>query len=213
MTTMACVIASYGGNEWARLAADRALPSATDQTRKFDQLVIHHEPDGSLMSCRNAAATEVTSEYLVFLDADDELHPTFADAIDEAIEAHVTATPVARGFTPAVAYTAGRRRPPGRIWPRQNLHDGNWLVIGTVVPTAAFRAVGGFHDWPLYEDWCLWQRMERETGIEWVEVPDALYVAHANQQSRNRSPSRQAKLAAHHEIRRANYPELYEEER
>lgn len=209
MTTIACLIATYGGNEWLRLAADRALPSAGGQG--FDDIVMTHLPDGALHTARNEAADHAKADYIVFLDGDDELHPGFCDAMRAAID-EADDGRRAQGFTPAVTYVVGRRRPPARIWPRVDLRDGNWLVIGTVVPRAAFLAVGGFADWPLYEDWCLWQRLEKHAGVEWVEVPDALYVAHAQPDSRNRGPSRRAKLAAHDMIRRANFPELYEQQ-
>jgi hypothetical protein len=49
--------------------------------------------------------------------------------------------------SPATSTTAPRLPP-----------DGNWLVIGCVARTDLLREVGGFRDFPVYEDWDLWLR-------------------------------------------------------
>lgn len=203
--TISCVIASYGAHRWRQLALDRALPSTDGQG--FHEVVVRHDDSATLAQTRNAAAHAATGEWLLFLDADDELASGFGQAMSEAIKAEP-----ANGlllFTPAVCYTQGRRRPPARVWPRIDLRDGNYLVIGTLISRDLFETVGGFHEWKLYEDWCLWQRASRQ-GAEVVEVPDAVYVAHVDPRSRNRQPGRREREEIHHLIRRANYPELYE---
>lgn len=91
------------------------------------------------------------------------------------------------------------------IWPEMDLRLGNWLVIGTLVQRQVFVEVGGFREWPLYEDWCLWQRCWK-AGAEPVKVPDAVYVARVRGASRNRQPSRAEKLRIHGEIVAANFP-------
>ena len=79
------------------------------------------------------------------------------------------------------------------------------MVIGTLVQRAVFEEVGGFREWPIYEDWCLWQRCWLR-GAEPVEVPDAHYIARIMPSSRNRGPSRALKLKYHREISQANFP-------
>ena len=82
------------------------------------------------------------------------------------------------------------------------------MVIGTMISRAMFNEVGGFKDWPIYEDWCLWQRAVLAGAVP-VKVPDAVYVAHVTADSRNRSPRHDERTEVHHAIRRANYPDLY----
>lgn len=83
------------------------------------------------------------------------------------------------------------------------LRDGNWLVVGSVARTSLLLEVGGWRDWPLFEDWDLWARCWL-AGATFEAVPAAVYRAHASGNSRNRRPGRRQKLAAHQAIARAN---------
>jgi cellulose synthase/poly-beta-1,6-N-acetylglucosamine synthase-like glycosyltransferase len=76
--------------------------------------------------------------------------------------------------------------------------------------TELLRKVGGWRDWPLYEDWDLWLRCHL-AGATFEAIPRAIYRAHARVDSRNRAPDRAARLAAHEAIHRANVPEAHEE--
>jgi len=59
-------------------------------------------------------------------------------------------------------------------------------VIGTLVSTAMFTECQGFDpETPIYEDWQLWLRCERN-GARLVEVPEAVYVAPAQPRGRNK---------------------------
>jgi GT2 family glycosyltransferase len=77
------------------------------------------------------------------------------------------------------------------------------VVIGAAARTDALRAVGGFREWPMYEDWDLWLRVAK-AGHSFVNCPEAVYLATFNENSRNRAPSQEAKLEAHRSIARAN---------
>lgn len=202
------VIGTHGTQHWADLARDRARPSTEGQDGIVEALCVHTGADGTLAQARNAGAAQARGDWLVFLDADDELAPDFGTQIATAIDDHGDELAL---FTPAVQYVQGARRPTPKVWPTIDLRDGNYLVIGTAISRRLFHEIGGFKEWPLYEDWCLWQRAEN-AGAWVVEVPDAVYVAHVNANSRNRMPRRRERERIHHEIRRANHPELYEQE-
>jgi glycosyltransferase involved in cell wall biosynthesis len=79
VTTVSIVVATCGEDRWRHLAADRALPTAA--TQGADEVIGVHQPDGTVASSRNDGAQQATSEWLVFLDADDELAPGFVDAL------------------------------------------------------------------------------------------------------------------------------------
>lgn len=200
---LSVIVASYGDDSWLGLAETRACPSACAQ-EPHEVIVLHGTGGTSLAQTRNEAASRATGDWLVFLDADDELAPGYMGAMERALERHSVPADVL--LTPAVEYVPQGRRPrqAARIWPRKELREGNWIVIGTVLPRELFERVGGFREWPLYEDWCLWQRCEL-AGAEIVEVPRAVYVAYADAHSRNRAPARAVKLATHEAIVRANY--------
>jgi hypothetical protein len=115
-----------------------------------------------------------------------------------------------RLFTPAVAFTRSRRALyRGKIDLEQDIRDGNWLIIGTLVPAALFREVGGFREWPMFEDWDLWQRCAK-LGARVFKVPTALYIAYMIRRSRNRIARIPERDYWHQRIGHENFPDYYE---
>lgn len=195
------VVATFGSEEWAaegHRTSDRARASAGAFS-----VVNVHLVDGTLAEARNLGAEDASGDWLCFLDADDDLGPGYLEAMERAF---LLSSKEKALLAPAVAYVGRRgQRKPARIPPKVDLRHGNWLVIGTLVQREVFIEVGGFREWPIYEDWCLWQRCWK-AGAEPVEVPEAHYVARVRPESRNRGPSRAMKLRYHHEIAAANFP-------
>lgn len=118
----------------------------------------------------------------------------------------------AKLLAPAVQYvTTSGARHPARIPTKHHcggdIRRGSWLVIGTLVPRHVFHTVGGFRDYPLYEDWALFAACWK-AGCLIVEVPSAVYVAHMRQGSRNRGHDRQTRLDAHWRITADLFPDL-----
>jgi GT2 family glycosyltransferase len=179
-------IGTFGDDSWRKLALDRAAMSCE---RK-----VLHVHDENLMVARNRAAEKAQSEWLCFLDADDELAPGYFDAMEQG-------TADLRG--PSVQYVVrGMTRPP-KIWPPMDLTQGNYLVIGTLIRKEMFDEVGGFRDYPLYEDWDLWLRCHL-AGASIELLPEAVYIAHARSDSRNRAPDRATRLHWHKQIAQDN---------
>ena len=202
------LIGTYGDHAWRDLAMSRAVPSALRASTHRVSILPVHEPDGTLASARNHAASQARSRWLCFLDADDELGPGYLDAMTRAIDVNSRRDAL---YVPMVQYVRGRRAYAPRFPAEVPIEDGNWLVIGTVIPASAFKRVGGFEEWPLYEDWALFARIQK-LGIVPVRVPSATYIAHRRNGSRNHpTGGKRVKLAAHDSIRRAVFPELYEE--
>jgi GT2 family glycosyltransferase len=68
------------------------------------------------------------------------------------------------------------------------------MVIGTLVPRRIFEEVGGFDDWPIYEDWELWIRCV-EAGCALKTAVEAVYIVHERDGSRNnQSPEFQREI-------------------
>lgn len=195
------VCATFGSMEWAKLAWERAIPSA-EAVGVPAKRILHAHAD-TLHEARNAGLASVETKWVAFLDADDALEPGYFEYMNSA---------TADLRVPSVRYIrngrAGVPKMP-RVWGHEHdctadcLPEGNWLVIGTVARTELVQQVGGFNDFPLYEDWDLWVRCWK-AGATIEAVPNAVYRAHVRADSRNRAPAPDAKLAAHRAIARAN---------
>jgi glycosyltransferase involved in cell wall biosynthesis len=197
------VIASYGNEQWKQLAQRRAGVSAVASSAPH----VIWEHGSSLHEARNAGLARVDTEWVCFLDADDELEPGYFEAMEQGT-ADLRAPAVryvpwgfsitARGRPAAMPKVAGHQH----VCDASCLAEGNWLVVGTVARTEQVSAAGGFADWPVYEDYHLWAKMWL-SGATVEAVPQAVYRAHVRQASRNRgSMSAREKHRIHQEIAR-----------
>lgn len=173
------------------------MPSVDRQTLSAENLIWSHGPD--LQIARNTTAAAARSTWLCFLDADDELDEHYLEAMTTAIADGDTN----RLLQPATlgVYPDGREDPEPVLLPPKPLLEGNYLIIGTVVSAELFRRVGGFHDWPIWEDWDLWLRCWR-AGAAVQPVPEAVYRVHVNANGRNNGHDRATQLRIYEEIRR-----------
>ena len=171
------------------MAAVRAVPSAV--ASEPYEVLAEHQPDGTIATSRNALGEMASGDWLLYLDADDELAPGYLDAIQEA-HAHNPGSRVL--FTPAVRQVRkGRPAAPSFFDRGISLRADNWLVVGTVVHKDLFLEVGGFGDYPHgFEDFSLWSKCFR-AGAEVVKVPDAVYVYYFNPQSKHKQGWRNRK--------------------
>jgi hypothetical protein len=202
---LSILISTHGSEEWRRLALRRAVPSAENQGSH--EVLVLHEPKATLAEVRNANAEQATGDFLLYLDGDDELDPGFVEAISQA---HAELPPaVVPLLTPSVSYVRGMTRKQPKIWPEIDIRNGNWMIIGTVVPRDLVLSFGGFREYGWSEDWGFWA-MCMEAGATPVKVPEAIYVAHVNHKSRNRSRSRQEVLFWHQAIGHDVWPHIYE---
>lgn len=195
------IVATYGADEWIPLAR-RAADSARDQA---DEVIVEHQPEGTLASARNTGAMRARGDYLIFLDGDDELE----DGYVEAMRAAIVESPAL--YAPRVSYVVKGRQQPPKYWPEVSLKDGNWLVIGTMLPRHEFLQSGGFREWSAYEDFELFARFWRDHDATIVKVPEAVYRAHWRQGSRNKSMTRREAVELHYEIGRSLFPEHYDD--
>lgn len=189
---------------WGKLAQERAGASVPEGV---PWIHVHAQ---TLAKARNAGLERVETEWVVFLDADDELEPAYLE---------ILASGSADLRAPAVRYVQDGRAAGARM-PRVAGHrhgctadclpSGNWLVIGTWAPVPLLRHLGGFNEYRWSEDWDLWIRCWKAGAI--IEpIPEAVYRAHVRRDSRNRGPDREFKDREHWLIHKANFPEQYEE--
>lgn len=191
-------VCTFGNPEWPRLAHARAVPSA-----QVLNVPVVHVHEASLDRARNSALERITTEWIIYLDADDELEAGYIDAM---------ATGAADVRAPAVRYIQGAHASPPAI-PTVAGHShaceaaclpyGNWLVVGSMVRADLVRSVGGWRDFAWSEDWDLWLRCHL-AGATFQAIPQAIYRAHVRRNSRNRGQSHAARMAAHRAIAAAN---------
>lgn len=201
--TITAIIASFGDLYWERLGRMRACASTVDQG--FDEIITIYEADMSLAEVRNVGARKATSDYLLFLDADDVLAPGYAKAMRAALSEQPAGEYL---LTPAIRYGAGKVFSPPRFWDECEIETGNWLVIGTLVPRRIFELVGGWDEYELYEDWALWAKCLKE-NIGIVKVPAAEYLVYVTANSRNRGKPRKTYLYWRQRIGADIWPDLY----
>lgn len=192
--TVSVLICTFGDPDWSELAWSRAYPSALAQTIPPADVLVRHSSGGTLAEVRNSAAESATTDWLCFLDADDELEPEYLQRMAVYIAApghgERLLAPAIRYVRDGVPGPAGL--PPFRGWPSQNV-----CCIGTLIRRAFFLALGGFRELASLEDYDLALRAVK-TGARIQPAPRAVYRAHVRAGSRNSDQSVYAQLREEH---------------
>jgi glycosyltransferase involved in cell wall biosynthesis len=151
-------------------------------------------------AARNHGIAAASSDYVVCLDADDELRPAFLERTTEALERSPGAA-VAATHVEFFGASTGSWRPGG--------HSVVAMLARNCIPSASlfrracWEEVGGYGDLPACQDWDFFLSMV-ERGWTWVVVPETLY----------RYRQRNGSLSAHREAnRRAIVAQLLERHR
>jgi len=125
-----------------------------------------------LSRVRNLAASQATTGWIVFLDADDWLEPTYV----ERAEAFLARSPDIEVLVPDMTLRRGDRRPrvvrsriPGD-W--RELLKRNTIVQTSVVRRELVNALGGYDPQLDFEDWDFWVRALK-AGRRFARLPGA----------------------------------------
>lgn len=198
------VVSTFGNFKWQMLAQERALPNALS----FGVPVLYNHGK-TLHETRNLGLSQVETEWVVHLDADDELAPGFFEEMDK-VDGDLRPPSVNHvyekvTFMPKVV---GRNGVHNHVCVGECLPDGNFMCIGTVTRTELLKKVGGWKEWATWEDWELWLRCWL-AGATITPVPKAVYKAYSTSQGRCKNLPQSEMDKIYNEIRRANLPHLY----
>ena len=150
MSTVTVVIPTIPGRE--RLL-NRAMTSVHNQRRPADALVVEADPGRSgAAATRNRALERVETDWVAWLDDDDELLPNHLDVLlryaGDADLVYPTPQMVGGRDPTAVAKDGVWRRPWGvHFGPEQEHHirtHGSFIPMTHMVRTEAVQDVGGF---------------------------------------------------------------------
>lgn len=163
----------------------RAAASVQAQKRPADDHVIYMDWTGvGPGGARNGALERVTTEWVAFLDDDDEFLPHHLRACER----------MARHTGADVVYPIGRYDwgddPLGQMsrpFSELRLRMGNFIPITVLARTALILDVGGFplgHEAPLMgeqrcEDWGLWLRM-LDSGASFAALNQVTWICHTH---------------------------------
>ena len=185
---MAVGVATFGDDNWNRMGGRAMTTSAVNQGVLCMKSTWRHVHADSLGEARNEAAEvlSMSSDYIVFLDADDRLAPGYMQAMYRKIRDHKGGPAIFRPSTLGV-YEGGLVEDDAPVMiPRTNMANANCVIIGAACPLPLFEDVGGFDvGLPALEDWDLWIRMIL-AGAEVVDVPEAVYRVGVTSDSRNK---------------------------
>ena len=128
--------------------------------------------DPGICSSKNAVIPYLDSEYLVFLDADDKVHPQFLEKLLSKAGPKTLVCPGLQEFE--AGSNAG--------WPSwgtqyQDFCQNNRIFCCSMMPTKEFIDLGGYDpalDRLGCEDWELWCRLT-QAGCKVVIVPEILF--------------------------------------
>lgn len=197
MDTIGVVVGTFGDrSQWDSLA-ERALASVERQSVTADAVIRSHRD--TLHEARNVGASTLGTDWLIFLDADDELDAGYIEAMRAGVgDIRQPAT---------LGVVDGVEDDFPVVIPKKRLIDGNYIVIGAMVRSSLFFKVGGFDDYPMSEDWALWLKCWI-AGAEIRVCPDAIYRVHVRSGSRNTDPGLGNRV--YNQIRSRYYEEAHE---
>lgn len=149
---------------------DGSTDDSVERIKKYPVKLIQQENKG-VSAARNTGVAQSEGEWLLFLDSDDKLVPTFLEECLQMPDADVIGTDRREfGLSDKVYRSA--------LNPTYNdfLRD-NQIQISSLVRREVFEAVGGFDpDFKgMYDDWELWIRISK-LGYDFRTVPKALFL-------------------------------------
>src|SRR5262249_35274879 len=158
---------------------DGSTDGSGDVVARYGEAVrLIRQPNRGLPAARNAGIRATTAPYVMFLDADDRIHP---EKLDAQLEVFASRPDVSVVYTHTVFFdSCGARLPQGSsVWWEGDILP-NLAVANLAPPHAmlfrrdAIRAAGEFDETlTSAEDWDLWIRITLARA-RWAGIPPSL---------------------------------------
>lgn len=180
------VVATCGSDEWHKMGDQ----SYKDLENLGVPIVRVHLNNGTVSQARNKGLTQVKTEYVCFVDADDTLDAEYFNF-----------KPIADVTVTAISYP-GRKATIPKVWSHEKrrskqhegdcdascLIDGNYCHVGAIIHTEALKAVGGFKEYPVYEDYGVMLAMHLN-GSSFGRREESVYMANVRRNTSHRNQS------------------------
>ena len=140
------------------------------------QLLNNAERQGASF-CRNLGAEQAQTEWLLFLDDDDQLCDNYLQAMDALLHGHSDVS----AWMPDVQHSTRRRMLPVSLSDAQarNRVGG---CSGLIIRKTEFDTVGGFDaQFPSMQDWDLWLRLIERKALYYSGVVGVVYDTKSDQ--------------------------------
>ena len=110
---------------------------------RYEFVSLSSTPRQGPAPARNRGVQSSKGKYLLFLDCDDTIEPSFIETLVAAAE--TSPENVAPFYTPIQLHGAMERAIGGASWSLERLVDSPFINVCSLVPRAAFDRVGGFN--------------------------------------------------------------------
>lgn len=155
----------------------RALSTVLCQTLKPAAVIVEwdHRRTGAAAT-KNRALSQVATEYVAFLDDDDEFLPehldtlrAYADSTDADVVYSIPRVPGTNFVSTEPQY--------GKPFDAEVLRQRSFIQTTSLVRTELFKQAGGFQTPPGsdYDDWGAWLAL-LDLGAKFVHVPEVTFV-------------------------------------
>lgn len=174
--SLTIIVPVFGDLTYWLPLAQRAVKSAQNQTTPPEAIYLSRGEN--LADARNKLVLDgtVTTDRVMFLDADDTIESGFVEAINQT-DGDI--------IQPAVSYDGQKPR----MLTSPDIVTANYLICGCPVNTDLFISVGGFDDGlEALEDWEMFGRMTLLQNALVTPCPEAVYNVFSRPNSRNRGP-------------------------
>jgi len=159
-------------------------PAAQEKLAQIERdepkIRIFHQKNQGTAAARNNGVSKASGRYVICLDADDKIGPTFIEKVATMMEGApdiALATTDREDFGVLTGPTKHTQYDP------VDLYENNMVITAAAFRKEAWRATGGYKSGLGYEDWEFWLSMS-EHGFWGRLIPEVLFYYRTSMKSR-----------------------------